>query len=1014
MDRFFEMMATLNDSVWQEFAVSAVWKSSVVLIAGALAVAAMRRASASARHLACVSTLAATLVVPILGYMMPSWSVPVATRSAMKRPDFAAQSLPLEPLVTDLVVRDQPPSAAAEPKSSAPITALAPRGLQPSASISTTWPTGLAIIWGMGVIVVITSRILGLTRLERTRLEARPILACSLAEMAESLRLRMCPSKRVSLIWGNEAATPMTWGMFRAVIMLPTEADQWPEGRSRAVLMHELAHVKRRVCLTQSIAWIACAAYWFHPLAWMAAGRMRTEREIACDDLVLQEGERPTDYAGHLLEVARGLRNASSCLAIPMARTSGLESRVRAILDASRDRRVVSPRTRAFLIAIGSMILLPLAAAQPVVRGNDANDADDLAKTMIVAGRVVEPDGSPASKAKLAVVGRRRLASGGERSEAQYAILGRSETDEAGRFKLEVARTSSITHFDLDVVATLPGFGLGWSSLDRDAESPSAEVALRAEQIIEGRVTDPKGRPAANVVVDVMSIGLVLKEIGDYDGINLPASVAGALACWPKPVTTDVEGKFVLRGIGRGVDVGVTSNDPLFAPAYARFKTDAADGAKHVEIALKRAMVVSGRATYEDTGEPVKQAVVVVNSAPDRLGLLNGERYVTDDDGRYVANPSPGKFVSATVYPPGDKPYLIFSKVVEGDANAERREVDLAVPRGVMITGIVTERGSGRPLPGTGVVYENGGGNLPDTQGIISGWMGAVTSGADGRYAIAVPPGKGFLLFNAPTADYEYEIKGSSEINERKPGGFPHRAHAFAPYEVKAGQDPLELNQELTPGTTVSGRVLGPDGQPVKDAKIITTSSLSPFHQYWRADFTVPVSNGNFALYGLSRDRVVRCMFLDANNRLGATVEVRGAMADDGPLTVTLQRCGTATARFVDNTGKPVKGKASGLSIVGSPGPGSERWPSSMTEAQKSSLWADEGYIGNVDRINYWNGPLSDAEGKITLPALIPGAIYRLYEYTPKDGKDASTWKDFTVEPGKTLDLGDIRAKAWK
>ena len=64
----------------------------------------------------------------------------------------------------------------------------------------------------------------------------------------------------------------------------------------------------------------------------------------------------------------------------------------------------------------------------------------------------------------------------------------------------------------------------------------------------------------------------------------------------------------------------------------------------------------------------------------------------------------------------------------------------------------------------------------------------------------------------------------------------------------------------------------------------------------------------------------------------------------------------------------------------------------------------------NVDRKHYWNGPLTDADGRITLPALIPGALYRITDFSTVNDADKGVQvrKDFTVKPGETLDLGDI------
>ena len=136
------------------------------------------------------------------------------------------------------------------------------------------------------------------------------------------------------------------------------------------MLLHELAHVKRRDCLTHVLAQLACAIHWFNPLAWIAARHVRTERERACDDLVLASGTKGPDYAEQLLEIARVMRSGRfpalmTGATLAMAHRSQLEGRLMAILDPrcrARDRR----RVRTALAAIvAACALMPLASLQP-------------------------------------------------------------------------------------------------------------------------------------------------------------------------------------------------------------------------------------------------------------------------------------------------------------------------------------------------------------------------------------------------------------------------------------------------------------------------------------------------------------------------------------------------------------------------------------------------------------------------------------------------------------------------
>ena len=175
---------------------------------------------------------------------------------------------------------------------------------------------------------------------------------------------------------------PMACGLLRPTVVLPAEADAWPDERVRVVLLHELAHVRRRDCLTQAVADAACALFWFNPLAWMAVRELRRERERACDDMVLAAGTRGPDYAAHLLDIARAMRGASLdsvfSSGVAMAHRSELEGRLMAILDDARPRRALTARGLALASTFSMVLVAPLAAMNPWVFDETTNNAGQL------------------------------------------------------------------------------------------------------------------------------------------------------------------------------------------------------------------------------------------------------------------------------------------------------------------------------------------------------------------------------------------------------------------------------------------------------------------------------------------------------------------------------------------------------------------------------------------------------------------------------------------------------------
>ena len=88
--------------------------------------------------------------------------------------------------------------------------------------------------------------------------------------------------------------------------------------------------------------------------------------------------------------------------------------------------------------------------------------------------------------------------------------------------------------------------------------------------------------------------------------------------------------------------------------------------------------------------------------------------------------------------------------------------------------------------------------------------------------------------------------------------------------------------------------------------------------------------------------------------------------------------------------------------------PGRHEWDE--RKESQTLLAADAAYLPNLDRKHYWKGPVTDANGEITLPDLIPGALYRISDFSTVNDRDLGVQvrKEFTVKAGEMLDLGDI------
>ena len=626
--------------------------------------------------------------------------------------------------------------------------------------------------------------------------------------------------------------------------------------------------------------------------------------------------------------------------------------------------------------------------AGPTTTAAVAARPDDAAPgRMTVVGRVLDPTGKPMAGAPVDVVARPRVTWVPTRpGRASRVLIGQGRTDADGRFRLDAVRTASTRYFEVDAVAAAPGFGLGWARLNPDADQPGIEIRLQPEQTIHGKLVDIQGRPAAGVKIQVEA-AIRDNNYITFDGVALGDSESPeTLRAWPQPIITDDQGRFTIKGIGRDFTVTFSVNEPRYPHQWIRVPTDAREGTKEVALALTPGIVVEGRVLADDTGQPIAQAIV--------------NHIRADDLGRFTIHQPFNYSRRLLAVPPEGAPYLLRQDEFKLPKGAVKVAHDIRLTRGVVLRGTVTEEGSGRPVAGASVQYLAA--RRPDS--VIDRDRAVVASRDDGSFEIVVLPGKGHLFVFGPTADYILDAIGDRMLYSGRPGGQRQYAHKIIPYDVKRGDRLEGIEAALRPGRTVKGRVVGPEGQTVDDARIIATLHFNYFHIFWRGDLGPHARDGRFELHGLDPDRPVRVAFLDPDHQWGAAVELAGKQAGED-ITVRLQPCGRATVRLVGTDGKPIAGTFPQIELLGSPGPRRD----TRNPREQAELAADTVYLPSVDPVYHRNRLRTDADGRITLPDLIPGATYRInssFLYVPT--KHDPVYKDFTVKPGETVDLGDI------
>ncbi len=546
----------------------------------------------------------------------------------------------------------------------------------------------------------------------------------------------------------------------------------------------------------------------------------------------------------------------------------------------------------------------------------------------------------------------------------------------------------SSVYAEVKIYAAASGHGSAARGMPFETGQREVELKLGPEHLVRGTVIDLTNRPV---------VGATIRVVESEWWLPPPL-----LAIWAA-TSSDDKGRFVIRGLDPGKVLLHIEGATITPQRFAASPVPAESG-EGMTLAVAPAKRLRGRVVFGDSGKPAAGAAIFA------LADFVETRWIearTDQEGKFSINPfAPDEKADfhredylLKVFPPPNAQYVVaepwfpISKV-------PGEELHVQLSRGVLVKGRVTEAGSEKPIAGARVQYIARG--APSS--IEASRVNTAISSPDGRFELPVQTDPGHLLVLGPTPDYLPVETSKGVLEGGKPG--KRRVYADAVVALEGGQegDEQTVDVRLRRGITLRGRVLGLDKKPVASFILVSQSYRVSGYKFGVNPDLLRCANGEFELPGCDPDRPNTAYLLDPANRLAATVQLTKQNASE-PAIVDLRPCGSARARLVGADGKPVaKHRPWFLYLLAS---GAPRRSYEFGEGD-NALEADSGDVAQLDLTVFASVETND-DGRITLPALVPGLSYRI-QWTPTDFTDPKPWPhlDFTVEAGEAKDLGTV------
>ena len=327
--------------------------------------AARRGWNAATRYVVWWMTLIAAIAAPLL--YLPIFDRPVVARPALTpiHADVIENPQPVQITVPETGASVHSAVTLAQPEEKSSASKIFPIQVTP-----VPWTGWIFAAWGLTGVLLLLRLLFSYVLLERRKQRAS-IAPLYQARVEEWLTRCQAGKRQVKVRLSSEIVAPMAAGPYRPSILVPTRiVDELDDNDLNQIGLHEAAHFGRRDDYMLVLQRIIEALFVFHPVVRWITRRIDLEREIACDDFVIQITGRPRPYAACLTRI---MELTGGVLTPPLAasateRRSQLDTRVEMLLDDARrtTTRVLKPRLTVAMASLFVMIVVAFQAPGPV------------------------------------------------------------------------------------------------------------------------------------------------------------------------------------------------------------------------------------------------------------------------------------------------------------------------------------------------------------------------------------------------------------------------------------------------------------------------------------------------------------------------------------------------------------------------------------------------------------------------------------------------------------------------